>query len=214
MRAVTKYKADASFLPLSLFERVALKNLCEVAKRLDSRIAIPATSSNFSLRCGPQRFFISKSGVHKRNLTPVSFLRVQLDGKAVHPLAPKPSDETLLHAVLYRLFENVNCILHCHAPEIEFLRFPSARLEGHELLKALGAPGHEEPLDLTVFRNNQNMVTLSEEVEARFHQELASSQSLAKGIFVLERHGIYCGGKDVQQAEARLEALLHLLETQ
>lgn len=208
MRTIWKYKRDASFLPLSAHERIRLTRLCGVARRLDDRLAIPATSSNFSVRASQEAFLISRSGIHKRLLTPEHFIRTDLEGRPLHPMAPKPSDETLLHALLYRTFPKAGAIVHCHAPELEKVRAPRFVFEGHELLKALGTPSHEVPFELAVFPNSQDMAALAASIEPRL-----AEPALAHG-FVLEKHGIYVVGENVEKALMKLEALLHLLAAQ
>ena len=54
-----KYRRDASFFLLSGHELLTLNKLCELAVYLDERNAIPATSSNFSLRASKNSFLIS-----------------------------------------------------------------------------------------------------------------------------------------------------------
>lgn len=208
MKTLWKHKRDATFLPLSTWERVHLSRLCAIARRLDDRLAIPATSSNFSLRTHNGAFLITRSGIHKRLITPEHFLRVDGAGRPLHPLAPKPSDETLLHAMLYAAFPQAGAILHCHAPELEKCRTPSFEFEGHELLKALGARTHLEPFSLAVFPNDQDMQALVDLISPRLHKP-----ELAVG-FVLEKHGVYCMGANIEQAHLRLEAILHLLNAQ
>ena len=212
MKTIWKHKRDATFFPLSAWERVNLSKLCALARRLDARLAIPATSSNFSIRAGleshPGAFLITRSGLHKRLITPGDFLRVDADGTPLHPLAPKPSDETLLHAMLYAKFPGAKAIAHCHAPEFEKCRAPAFVLEGHELLKALGLRTHLEAFSLAVFPNDQDMRALVQVIEPSLDKP-----ALAIG-FVLEKHGVYCVGSDVEQAAMRLEALLHLLGAQ
>jgi len=236
MRAERKYRFDASGqIPLSLFEQIKLGHLCDVAVRLDARHSIPATSSNFSLRRNTDSFLISRSGKHKRDLHPSDFLIVDLQGKPCAPIAPKPSDETLLHALIYKKCPWVECITHCHAPELENLSPPSATIEGHELLKALGTSNHQTPVTLHVYENNQNMAELAGLIEATQFLEINKSinktapqknksevahapesnlpaQTSGPVLFVLARHGIYCGGESIGKTEAYLEALLHLLK--
>ncbi|NBW80488.1 hypothetical protein EBR21_01925, partial [bacterium] len=196
-------------IALSLFEQIKLGRLCTVAQRLDKRRAIPATSSNFSMRRDQQSFLISRSGKHKRDLNQGDFLLVDLAGNACAPMAPKPSDETLLHALIYENCPWVGCILHCHAPELENLKPPSIKIAGHELLKALGASGHTTPLTLKVYENNQDMHQLATDIRTKQFGE----NSAKKGpvLFMLAQHGIYCGGETVEKTEAYLEALLHLV---
>jgi len=211
MRSERKYRYDASGqLPLSLYEQIKLSQLCDVAVRLDKRGAIPATSSNFSLRRNGESLLISRSGKHKRLLTPSDFLLVDFQGKPCAAVAPKPSDETLLHALIYKQCPWIQSVIHCHAPELEALAPPSAQIEGHELLKALGAPGHESPWLISVFKNNQDMKVLAEQVDKQLFKK--SKHGHGPVMFVLAQHGVYCGGETVERAETYLESLLHLLK--
>lgn len=208
----SRHTRDASFSPLSAYHRIQLERLSATVRRLDARQAIPATSSNFSLRIDSEQCFISRSGIHKRDLNPSSFLRVSIEsGKAVHSLAPRPSDELAVHQALYKLHPELRCILHCHAAEIEKVHAPGVRIEGHELLKALGFRDHQTDFYLNAFENTQDMSALARAVE-KLSKGSPEHTSLHLGIFILEHHGIYCGGASVQNAEARLEAILHLLQ--
>jgi methylthioribulose-1-phosphate dehydratase len=226
MRTYKKIIKDSSFFPLSLYETIELNNICNAAKRLDRRNAIPATSSNFSIRSKENTLLITKSGLHKRNLNPSHFIRSDLQGNPLHSQSPKPSDETLLHAMIYRNLRNATAVLHCHAPELEFITLKKSeplthaknekeqtlcgffKLHGHEILKALGLKTHLEDFYLPVVQNDQDMEKLSKQIEKNF---FTHQQKLPLCAFLLENHGIYCFGNSVHQAELRLEAILHLL---
>lgn len=225
MRTYKKIIKDSSFFPLSLYETIELNHLCNAAKRLDRRFAIPATSSNFSIRPKKENvLLITKSGLHKRNLNPSHFIRTNLAGVPLHSQSPKPSDETLLHAMIYRNLNTVNAVLHCHAPELESVTLEKSKLltsnenkqplcgyfilHGHEILKALGLKTHLEDFYLPIIQNDQDMEKLSNVIEKNF---FAHQQKLPLCAFLLENHGIYCFGNSVHQAELKLEAILHLL---
>jgi methylthioribulose-1-phosphate dehydratase len=169
--------------------------------------AIPATSSNFSYRTKPHEFLVSRSGLHKRDLSPGDFLRLDISGEKVFPLSPKPSDEALLHAAVYQLFPQARCVLHCHAPCFESLVVPERILSGHEILKAIGTPDHKCDISLPVFLNTQDMFYLSQQVIDYF-KKVEVTWPFA---FVIERHGVYCFGNSVEKAINHLEVLLHLL---
>ena len=200
-----KYRRDASFFLLSGHELLTLNKLCELAVYLDERNAIPATSSNFSLRASKNSFLISKSGVHKRDLNPSRFVRVNLEGEALSSTSPKPSDETLLHALVYKLFPHANVVAHCHAQEFEKFKAPSHIFTGHEILKIFGFKNHLESFSLPVFENSQDMQALAEKIGPCISK--INGPNIA---FMLERHGIYCFGNSVEQVQNYLEALLHL----
>ena len=66
----------------------------------------PATSTNYSFRENPEAnvIYVSRSGMDKSQFHAEDFMRVAMDG---HPVLEdrefKPSAETLIHCVLYRL---------------------------------------------------------------------------------------------------------------
>lgn len=221
MRTYKKIIKDSSFLPISLYEKIELNYICDIAKRLDNRFAIPATSSNFSIRTKNNSFLITKSGLHKRNLNPSHFIRVNFNGKPLHSLAPKPSDETLLHAIIYRNYQKINAVLHCHAPELEnvtlnktellpnkfgSINYGFFKLSGHEILKALGIKNHIEEFKLPVIQNDQDIEKISNFIEKNLSSFENETPFCA---FLLENHGIYCFGNSTHQAEYRLEAILY-----
>jgi methylthioribulose-1-phosphate dehydratase len=203
---IKKHRKDSSGFFLTQIEYSSLNDLCQLANYLDKLNAIPATSSNFSLRANENSFFISKSGVHKRNLNPSLFVRVDLNGVPLSITSPKPSDETLLHAIIYKRYPEAKVVAHCHAREFEVFKTPQHIFPGHELLKALGLKSHEECFTLPVFKNSQDISALSKEVESY----LLQNKSHTIG-FMIEKHGIYCLGKSVQQVQNFLEALFHLV---
>lgn len=204
-RVFRKPRKDASFQFLSPLEFSDLKHLCEVAKKLDAQGALPATSGNFSYKCVDENtFLITRSGYHKRSSTPSHFLRLSLTGEAVFSHSPKPSDETLLHAFIYQTFPQAKCVLHCHAREIQCLPTPSVTLKGCEILKAIWFEGHTEDFVLPVFKNSQDMKSLSFEIKTYFQE----NKHIGHFAFVLQNHGVYCFAESVQSAENKFEALL------
>lgn len=215
MRIERRHRFDASGqCPLSLLEQIQLSALCSIAVRLDTRLAIPATSSNFSLRSSGNHFFVSRSGKHKRELTPSDFLLVDHTGRAIAPVAPKASDETQLHALIYKHCPWVKVILHCHAPELEKAMPPVLAIPGHELLKALGCADHTTPYSIPVYENSQDMTVLAKTVEQKQFKSKSATLPNQPVIFQLAQHGIYCGWSTLQNTEAALEAILHLINQQ
>lgn len=200
-----KYIRDGSGFYYSLQELQNVQTLCEIAKRLDKRHALPATSGNLSVRTSPNQFLITRSGYHKKYSNPVHFLRINIEDAlpAAH-IAPKPSDETKLHATIYSLFPDVNSIVHCHPQNLNSLKSPEHTFEGHELLKALGYKSHDEAFSLPVFKNSQDMDKLAIEIKKYFSQ----SKNKIVCAFHLEEHGIYCFGKTPEDAMNKLEVFL------
>jgi len=170
----------------------------------------PATSSNFSHRLDAQHAAITVSGRDKGALGKADIMVVDLDGQAVD-CTRKPSAETLLHTRLYARFPEVNCVLHTHSlAQTVASRLYAAEgrihLQGYELLKAFsGNTTHETALDLLVFPNTQDMPALAVQVDA----------ALDRGPmwgYLIDGHGLYAWGRDLDEARRHLEAFEFLLE--
>ncbi len=174
----------------------------------------PATSTNYSVRrMGQGGFTISRSGVDKSAFSEADFMDVDVEG---HPLPDyahvKPSAETLLHALIYRVFPETKAILHTHSVvntvfSKKQLEKGHAQFTGYELQKAIaGETTHESTLELPVFPNSQDMRRLCDLMEPYFLQHPA-----CKG-FLLAGHGLYAWGADVAEAKRHVEAFEFLME--
>ncbi|MEF2147031.1 methylthioribulose 1-phosphate dehydratase [Luteimonas sp. FXH3W] len=171
----------------------------------------PATSSNFSERIDANHIAITVSGRNKGRLTENEIMVIDLDGNPVETDADKKSSaETLLHTMLYRRFDDVQCVLHTHSVnQTVASRFFAAqgyvRLEGYELLKAFaGQATHETMIDVPVFPNTQDMTSLAAQVNAQ----------LDKGPmwgYLIDGHGLYAWGRSMNEARRHLEAFETLL---
>jgi len=186
-----------------------LPELIACISGLAARGWTPATSSNFSHRLDERHAAITVSGKDKGRLSAADIMVVDLNGQAVGS-ALKPSAETLLHTQLYARFAEVNCVLHTHSlaqTVASRLYAPEGRvrLEGYELLKALhGNNTHDITIDLPVFPNTQYMPELAAEVEA----------ALDRGPlwgYLINGHGLYAWGRDLNEARRHLEAFEFLL---
>ena len=170
----------------------------------------PATSSNFSMRVGPQRIAVTVSGRDKGRLTEHDILQVDLDGRALGTDA-RPSAETLLHTQLYRRLPQVGAVLHTHSHNqtvASRLYAGAGRVvfEGYELQKAIsGHSTHEGALEVPVFANTQDMPELARAVDAWLDQ--------GKPLhgYLIDGHGIYAWGRDMAEARRHLEAFEFLL---
>lgn len=180
----------------------------------------PATSSNFSLRArepsgsNPAWFWISQSGVDKGALGPEHLMLVDERGVPVPPEARRPSAETGLHALVYRLRPNAGSVLHVHAPHAVVASrmaiengVREVRLQGWELQKALhGNTSHETQVKIPVFANHQDMEVLAHQIEPI----LTAQPQLV--CFLLAGHGLYSFGATVAEAKRHVEAVENLLQ--
>lgn len=202
-------------MPTTLpYDPVALATCARVIADTGRELAAlgwtPATSSNFSMRLDAQHLAVTISGRDKGRLGGEDVMVVDLDGRAVATDA-RPSAETLLHTQIYRRFPQANAVLHTHSrAQTVASRFFAAsgliRFEGWELQKAIsGYTTHESTLDLPVFPNAQDMNVLARQVDAW----LDAGKPLSG--YLIDGHGIYTWGRDMQETRRHLEAFEFLL---
>lgn len=185
------------------FEDAAAR-LVETGRRLDARGWAPATAGNYSARLDDGSFAVTVSGWHKGRLTVDGIMRVDGEGRAL--TAGKPSAETALHLAIYRLFPQVNAVLHGHSPEaVGLSRAAEGQREwmfrGHEMLKAFpGNSTHEAEVRLPIVDNSQDMAVIDAAVSPRLLEPGAAP------AYLIRSHGLYAWGKDLDEAERVLEA--------
>lgn len=92
--------------------------LCRTIDELYRLQLITATGGNVSVRRAeaPEEAYITPSVAFKGELSPSSFVRIDLSGKVLDEGAPKPSSELLIHTALLRARPDVQAVVHCHAP--------------------------------------------------------------------------------------------------
>ena len=136
---------------------------------------------------------------------------MRVDSRGVALDGRKPSAETALHTMVYRLYPQVNAVLHVHSvPAVTLTRYQPAAtqivFEGYEMLKAFpGITTHETAVDIPVFENSQDTDALAASVSRRL------SAGRAPPAYLIRGHGVHGWGKDLEEAERVIEALEHLL---
>lgn len=170
----------------------------------------PATGGNMSLREDARWCWLSESGKDKGSLTTNDFLQVEI-ATNLAPSGRKPSAETGLHTLIYRLFPEANCVLHVHTVNATVLsrveKSDALHLSGYEMHKSLaGQITHLDDVPVAIFDNDQDIDALAERI-ARHHRQFP----LRYG-FLLRGHGLTCWGSDVAVARRHLEGLEFLFE--
>jgi methylthioribulose-1-phosphate dehydratase len=187
-------------------------SLCSTARWCCVRGWAPATSGNFSVRAG-SRVFITPSGLDKGVVAPEHLLEVNQDGRAIAG-AGKPSAETGLHLVIYRMRPQAGAILHVHTIWNTLLSGRYAPqgympIEGYEILKGLsGVMTHAHLERVPILENSQDYAGLSQDMA-----EALDQFPHAHGV-LLSRHGLYTWGQSVAEARRHLEALEFLFEVE
>lgn len=174
----------------------------------------PATSTNYSVRSEiPSEYIISRSGVDKSKFELNDLILINHDGQVLPPFNStgiRSSAETEIHTALYRLFPNVNCVLHTHSVLGTVLSFQlqkerKIRFEGFEILKGLaGHTTHDLVYDLPIVANSQNMKDILKDMENLFSPSIHG--------FLIAGHGLYTWGKDVAEAKRHIETFEFLFE--
>ncbi len=177
---------------------------------IGSRGWCPATGGNMSIRDGEQRCLISESGKDKGSLRAEDFLAVDIASNRVDDVRT-PSAETGLHTLIYRSHPAVGAVLHTHSVNATVLSRiepgPALHLSGYEMQKSLaGVSSHLTPLAIAIFDNDQDISALAAQVAGRNQRDPLRFGFLVRG------HGLYCWGRDVQEARRHVEGLEFLFQ--
>lgn len=177
-----------------------------LARACHARGWAEATSGNFSVRTGADRFAITASGLHKGRVEARDLVSVGLDGAPLEE--GRPSAETPLHAALYRRLPKINAIAHTHSLASTVLSRGRGGgevvLRGYEMQKALaGVASHEAEVRLPVIANSQQMADLAGSIDAR----------LGEGVpaYLVAGHGMTTWGASVEEVLRHVEGLEFLL---
>jgi methylthioribulose-1-phosphate dehydratase len=180
-----------------------IERILMASRVLSARGWAPAGSGNYSHRLADGDVAITVSGAHKAWLSARDVMTINAEG---HPRDERrPSAETALHLMVYRLFPQVNAVLHTHSVAAVVVSriiagLPALRLAGYELLKAFpGVETHETLIDIPVFDNSQDMAALAAEVAGGLARRPAPA-------FLIRDHGLYGWGASLDEALRVVEA--------
>lgn len=194
-----------------LYEHTA-KELAHIGFGFYSNGWLYGTSGNLStvLRREPLLIAITGSGLDKGHLEPGHIIHIDREQNVLRG-DYRPSAETSLHLAIIEE-TGANSVFHTHSTWSTILSKKheeggEIELEGYEMLKGLeGVKTHEHRELLPVFKNSQDMVSLSSKVR----ETLRKNPSLHG--FLLGGHGLYTWGSDPQEAKRHVEVLEFLLE--
>jgi len=183
--------------------QAATEQIIGVGRWLHARGWAPATAGNYSIRLDSTRIAITVSGRDKGRLTADDIMTVDLHGSPLDER--RPSAETPLHAVMYRLAPSLRAVLHTHSVPNTVLGLSPARknalvLEGYELLKVLpGITTHETRVSVPIFDNTQNMAALAQTVATHWDKNPFLG-------FLIRGHGLYTWGTSTEEALRSVDA--------
>lgn len=94
-------------------DNLQLTHLVDACRWIGAKGWAPATGGNMSVRQDEHLCWLSESGKDKGSLTTADFLQVEIATNRA-PSGRRPSAETGLHTLIYRLFPEANAVLHVH----------------------------------------------------------------------------------------------------
>jgi len=187
-----------------------LPALVEACHWLGAKGWAPATGGNMSVRENADWCWLSESGKDKGSLTVDDFLQVEIATDRA-PSGRKPSAETGLHTLIYRLYPEANAVLHVHTVNATVLsrveKLAALKLAGYEMQKSLsGQTSHLDTVSIPLFDNDQDIPALARRIE------IYARQTPINYGFLLRGHGLTCWGRSVAEARRHLEGLEFLFE--
>jgi len=190
-------------------DKLQLTALVDACHWIGAKGWAPATGGNMSVREDANRCWLSESGKDKGSLTPADFLLVDIDTN-IAPSGRKPSAETGLHTLIYRLFPEANAVLHVHTVNATVLsrieKSALLNLRGYEMQKSLsGQTSHLDTVPVALFDNDQDIDALARRIADTDPVNL-------KYGFLLRGHGLTCWGRSVAEARRHLEGLEFLFD--
>lgn len=159
--------------------------MLEIAKRLYEKDLTVGTSGNISVRTD-DGILLSASGTSLADLTREDLVLVDYQGNLLEK-GKKPTSEKMLHLGIYNLREDLNAVIHCHAP------FASAFSVAH--------------IELDKPNLAENVIYFGKIPLAEY--ALPSSDKLANNTMkyfdkynavLMANHGIIVGGKTLKKA--------------
>ena len=198
--------------------------ILEIGRRMFVRQYVAANDGNISVRTGPDRIWVTPTGVSKGYMTEDMLLCVDLEGRVLEGTAA-PSSEMKMHLRVYRENPEVGGVVHAHPPaatSFAIARVPMDMALLTETVFNLGVvpvapyatPGTQEvPESIAPFCRTHNAVLLANHgaltwgrsaMEAYYRMEsLEGSAVILMNLGYLNRPGCLLKRRDV---EALLEA--------
>ncbi len=188
-------------------------SLASIASGFYSRGWMLGSSGNLSavISREPLSLAMSPSGFDKGSLVPEQFLVIDEHAQVIADPDARPSAESLLHIRVVQE-RAAGAVLHTHSVWSTMLsdlygEADGFAIQGYEMLKGLqGVTTHDHSEWIPIIENSQDMPMLAERVHNTLRQH-----PQAHG-FLLQRHGLYAWGKDIDQAKQHIEILEFLFE--
>lgn len=196
-------------------EEEARSELCRTGRRLYRSGLVAGTAGNFSVRLavdtedrrtaredeprgtggpsgsGGSVLLVTPRGAHKGRLSPEDLVRLPLEGATERALA-RATTELPLHRAIYRTSPSVRVVLHTHAPCLTALGLRELSLESH-LPEVEAAVGRIRTIPFAPSGTDE------------LGRAAAAAVDEGAAVLVLRRHGALAVGRDLEEAENRME---------
>ena len=166
------------------------------------------TAGNLSAKKNIDTFWITASGKNKGSLDLNDFVLLDLDGNIIENPDSKnrPSAESSIHQVIYRLFPQACACYHVHSVEATLVsrltRGDSLRLPPIEMLKGLGIWQENPNISLALFDNLLSLPMLAQSIAERFKDSLPQVPAL-----LIRDHGVTVWADSTQSALNYIEVI-------
>lgn len=177
-----------------MYQEEAVNALCQLGRDIVAGGMVRGSGGNLSIRLD-DHILISATGQPLDQLTPDSLVPLSLDGECLRE-GGKPSSEWQLHVAVYRLWPQVQVVVHAHPPYAiawGALGQPIRPLTSDTYL-------HLGPYVPLVPYITPTTAALAEAVAEAFRAH-------ASPAVLLQNHGVVVLGETVAKARVRLEVL-------
>jgi L-fuculose-phosphate aldolase len=171
--------------------------LVATAVELHRRAWVANHDGNVTARVAPGRFLTTPTATSKGRVSARDLIEVDSAGKTVAGTG-RPFGELPMHLAIYRQREDVHAVLHAHPPHATAIACAGRNLiERPFIAEAVVSLGERIPL-----------LPFSPPGEASV--QTLTAQASAVDAVLLESHGVFTWGADLEQALLRMELVEHL----
>ncbi|MGC8528709.1 MAG: methylthioribulose 1-phosphate dehydratase [Leptospirillia bacterium] len=180
-------------------QKIALASL---SRHLYRKGWMEGTGGNLSIR-REGHILITPSGAHKGRIRGGDILELDGEGRPSETERRRPSAETAIHRVLYKLFPQAGAVIHVHTPDAILASLCGTNhldLPPLEVLKGLGCPLPEEAPPIPIFENDPSVDRIAERIESRLRDTPSPLPAL-----LIRYHGTTVWGETLDDALRHIE---------
>jgi L-fuculose-phosphate aldolase len=181
------------------------RSVLDATKRLYERSLNTVLSGNISARVSADRALITPSALDKYRIAVEGRVEqlslIDINSNTSSPLSgPKPSSEFRVHTHIYRLFPEINAVVHPH-PQYSLAMISA--MGSAAFIEALEKNSEEYGYYVGKVASNAWMPAGTAEIADR----VAGAVKAGATVIVMEGHGTVAVGRTMQEALGRAESL-------